>query len=80
MIKDLRGRGFILRAAKPFDGIKGFKDEVGAAKAFLQGIYDGKRLNGFIGRKIAMLFNKILEIFAAHCILLVMEKDPSGTN
>ena len=74
VIEDLEKRGFILREKSFHDGIKGFKDEISLVKPLLQQVYDGKKLNGRIGRRVKRVLDKCLAIFASHIILLVMEK------
>lgn len=73
VISDLNDIGFILKEVAPFDGIKGFKDEVSFVKNPLQRLYDyhGKNRHIYdIRQKLDMLFRP----FASHCILLVFQK------
>ena len=84
VLEDLRNKGFSLREATPFDGIKGFKHEVSIFKPFLQPLYDGKFCNGRLCRIFVSLLERIFRLFAAHCILLILEKhvhsDPTPEN
>lgn len=69
VIDNLKELGFELVERRPFDGIKGFKDEFRLFRSFLQEIYDGKRYFRF-----QKLLDRILSLFASHSILLVMKK------
>lgn len=69
VLQNLQQFGFILREAKPFGGIKGFKDELIWFKPWLQPIYDGKTY-----QRIRPHLDKFFKHFASHCILLVMQK------
>lgn len=66
--KKLRDSGFTLVQRKPFDGIKGFKDEISLFKPLLQPIYDGKY------RLFKSPINNLLKPFASHMIMLIMKK------
>lgn len=70
VLTDLKNVGFSLVAKKPFDGIKGFKDEVCFLKPFLQNIYDGKT-----HQRLRPYLDKLFRPFAAHCILMVLRKN-----
>lgn len=74
VLNDLGERGFILREKIPFDGIKGFKDEVCLLRTYFQKVYDGRKLNTRIGRRIAGLLDKAFKPVASHGVLLIMEK------
>jgi len=69
VIKDLEKLGFILKSTTPWDGIKGVKDEVSLLKGFLQPIYDGKA-----HQRIRPYLDKVFKIFAAHSVLLTLQK------
>jgi SAM-dependent methyltransferase len=75
VINDLESRGFKLVDVKPYDGVKGLKDEVLILKPFLQRIYDKKNHS-------SDLVKRILDIafrhFANHMCLFVMRK--TGIN
>lgn len=75
VINDLESRGFKLIDVKPYDGVKGLKDEVLILKPFLQYLYDKKN-------RPLNLVKKILDIvsrhFTNHICLFVMRK--IGTN
>lgn len=66
---NLESLGFQLKERIPFDGIKGFKDEVALFKPYLQQVYDGKR-----GQRWRPYLNRFFLPFASHCALLVMQK------
>jgi len=70
VLTDLKNVGFSLVAKKPFDGIKGFKDEVCFFKPFLQNIYDGKT-----HQRLRPYLDILFRPFAAHCILMVLRKN-----
>lgn len=63
--------GFRVVAEHPFDGVKGLKDEIPLLRLILQPIYDGR---SFFMRGIKFILSKICEKFAAHCVLLVLQK------
>ncbi len=69
VIKDLQAVGFRLIKKHPYDGLKGFKDEVPVFRKVLQLIYDGKTM-----KLIRPYLDRILSTFSAHCLLLVMTK------
>lgn len=72
---NLKSRGFKLIDVKPYDGIKGLKDEVLILKPFLQYLYDGNnRISGLIKRMLDIA----LRHFTNHMCLFVMQK--VGTN
>ena len=65
--------GFISKYAKPFDGLKGFKDEVLVMKPVLQKLYD---YNGrsCLAHKLRSLLSGLLAIFSAHIILVIFQR------
>ena len=65
--------GFKLIRARPFDGIKGTKDEIAIIKPLLQKLYDYKGNNRFINRFRAHI-STLLSPKASHCILLILRK------
>ena len=69
VISDLEMLGFKLKEKLTYDGIKGFKDEVSHFKPWLQEVYDGNR-----GRSLRPYLDKLFKPFAAHMVLLVMQK------
>lgn len=73
VLQDLDLFGFVLKEAKPFDGIKGFKDELTWFKPWLQPIYDGKT-----HRKLRGRLDRLFRPFASHSILLIMQKTGEG--
>ena len=70
---DFKKHCFILRYKKPYDGLKGLKDEIPIIKPFLQKLYDYKGRNRFIRFFKSFLRNR-LAIFGGHMILMVFEK------
>jgi len=76
VIKDFNNLGLKLKYAEPFEGIKGFKDEIFFLKVFikrfLQILYN-KRNSNFINL-IKGFLEKILRKFFGHSILLVFQK------
>lgn len=71
VIEDLKGYNFRLVYQQPFDGIKGFKDEVLWAKPWLQKLYDHP---SFFAKILTALLSKIFAPFASHSILLIFKK------
>jgi len=73
VIKKFRSLGFILIKSKPFDGIKGTKDEINFLKPVLQELYDYQGGNFTI-----RLFRKAISVLASsvagHSILLILKK------
>lgn len=72
VIDDLNCLGFTLKDQVPFDGIKGFKDEVSLFKKPLQRLYDYNGTNQFI-TKLKKYFDMLFKPLASHCILLVFQ-------
>ena len=70
VISDSVSRGFSLVESKPFDGIKGFKDEIVLFRQHLQRIYDGKA-----HPTLRPLVDRLLRRFAAHMMLLVLRRE-----
>jgi len=71
VVQQVAASGFRLRYRRPYDGFKGFKDEVGFLKSFLQRIYD--RQNA-INRLVGYTMSKLFAPFASHVVLLVFER------
>jgi SAM-dependent methyltransferase len=65
--------GFILKYSKPFDGLKGFKDEVLVMKPILQKLYDYNGRSSLIHRLRSLLTN-LLANFSAHMILMIFQR------
>lgn len=63
--------GFELIKEKPYEGFKGFKDESGPLKPFLQAIYNNK---SFLAQGIAYVLSWLLAPISGHAILLVLRK------
>ena len=76
VIEDFINIGFKLKYFKPFDGIKGFKDEIFFLKfyikKFLALLYNLEKPE-FI-RKSKRVIDKVLTKFSAHMMLLVFQK------
>lgn len=66
---DLQQLGFTLKETQQYDGLKGFKDEVTLFQPWLQSIYDGKT-----HRNRRRRLDRLFLPFAAHCMILVMQK------
>jgi SAM-dependent methyltransferase len=71
IVNDLNNRGFKLVEAKPYDGIKGLKDEVLVLKPFLQYLYDKKNRASNVMKR---MLDIVLRIFANHICLFVMRR------
>ncbi|ODS37375.1 hypothetical protein BEH94_07820 [Candidatus Altiarchaeales archaeon WOR_SM1_SCG] len=70
---NFKKHGFVLKYGKPFDGLKGFKDEISILKPILQKLYDYKGGNYLIHRFRSLLTN-FLAKFSAHCMLMIFQK------
>lgn len=71
IIKNFENIGFELIYTKPFDGIKGLKDEVSFIKPILQKFYDSK---SFMGKSFKFVLSNIFAPVCGHSILLVFKK------
>ena len=71
VIDDLVNIGFGLSEIKPYDGIKGLKDEVSVLQPILQYLYDNNNISARVIRKIT---NIIIRRFSNHMCLFVMQK------
>ncbi|HAV11409.1 MAG TPA: class I SAM-dependent methyltransferase [Candidatus Moranbacteria bacterium] len=69
---DFEKLGFSIVYKKPFDGIKGLKDEISQVKPILQRIYDSKNIFIMIFQG---LLSRALSPFTSHSILLVFKKN-----
>jgi len=77
VINDLKSRGFKLIDVKPYDGVKGLKDEVLILKPFLQHLYDKKnRSSNLVKKALDIIFRH----FANHICLFVMQKVETNWN
>lgn len=74
VLEDLRAYRFDLIDARPWDGLKGTKDEIRAVKPLLQSLYDYRGENAFIKRWKGAVDN-LLSSIAAHNILLILKKN-----
>lgn len=72
VIHEFEGLGFKLVCKKPFDGIKGLKDEVKFLENKLQKIYNGKSM---FSKVLSAIISKIFAPFAGHSILLIFKKN-----
>lgn len=69
--KYFQSLGFSEVYKRPYDGIKGLKDEVSVVQKALQPLYDAKSLPTRILRHVV---NKTLEPASGHMLLLVLQK------
>tara|TARA_B100000315_G_C14373184_1_gene493940 strand:- start:455 stop:784 length:330 start_codon:yes stop_codon:yes gene_type:complete len=70
VLTDLTQGGFSLEHSTTYAGLKGFKDEFGLFKLFLQPIYDAENL-GYA----KTFFNLLFKSFASHCSLMVLRNN-----
>jgi len=68
--QDLVRKGFTVIECVQYDGIKGLKDEISLLKPTLQKIYDGKSC-----QRLGVYLDKLVQSFASHCILIVLQKN-----
>jgi len=71
--KNFKKYGFVLESGKPWDGIKGLKDEVSLIKPILQCLYDYRGRISYIHYLKPVLSN-ILSHFSGHMMLLIFKK------
>lgn len=71
VIHTFQALGFDLIRKQPYEGFKGFKDESGVLKPFLQKIYNNKSLPG---RLLSYIFSMLFAPLASHTILLILRK------
>jgi ABC-type hemin transport system substrate-binding protein len=71
VIDDLKRAGFKLIDVKPYDGIKGLKDEILMLKPFLQPLYDASTLPASVLKR---MLDFTLRRFANHMSLFIMRK------
>ena len=71
VINDLKSADFKLIDVKPYDGIKGLKDEVLMLKPFLQPLYDSAAFPACLLKKV---LDFIFRRFANHMSLFIMRK------
>ncbi len=71
VINDLKRAGFKLIDIKPYDGVKGLKDEILMLKPLLQPLYDASNLPARFLRRI---LDFMLRRFANHMNLFIMRK------
>lgn len=65
--------GFILKYSNPFDGLKGFKDEVLIFKPTLQKLYDYNGGSSLVYR-LRSLLSSLLVNFSGHMILMIFQQ------
>jgi len=70
---DFEKYGFALKYRKPFEGIKGLKDEITVFKPILQRLYDNRGQLSFIYFLRSLLSN-LLSYISSHNILFVFEQ------
>lgn len=66
-------RGFQILESRPYDGIKGFKDEIHIVKPPLQRLYNYSGKN-FVINMTRQVLGKFLEPLAGHMTLLILKK------
>lgn len=71
VISNLESRGFKLVDVRPYDGIKGLKDEILMLKPMLQYLYDGKSRASNLMKRV---LDVVLRRFTNHMCLFVMRK------
>lgn len=71
IIDTFESNGFQLVSIKPFDGVKGLKDEVSVLRKPLQYLYNSDYILNKIIRKI---IGKIVERFSSHMTLFIFRK------
>lgn len=71
VIDDLKRAGFKLIDVKPYDGVKGLKDEILMLKPFLQPLYEASTLPASVLKRI---LDFTLRRFANHMSLFIMRK------
>ncbi len=77
VIDALKLAGFRLIAETGYAGLKGFKDEAGPLKPFLQRIYNSSSLGA---RMIKVVAESLLNPWCGHSALLVLRKEPSWSK
>jgi len=73
VIKEFERRGFQMMIAKPYNGIKGFKDEVQFSKPFLQYLYNYSGTSLWVNLTRYVL-QGCLSLFASHTILVILKR------
>ncbi|MCL5011101.1 MAG: class I SAM-dependent methyltransferase [Patescibacteria group bacterium] len=71
IIKELESLGFSLKMKKPFDAIKGLKDEISFGHSFWQKVYQSRN---FAARCFRLFFSLLFARITGHAILLVFQK------
>lgn len=72
VVGDFQNLGFQLVKTRPFDGMKGLKDEVALLRPILQKVYDSKNMAAKI---ISAFVSLLLSPLSPHSILLVLKKN-----
>lgn len=71
IVKELESSGFSLKMKKPFDAVKGLKDEISFGHNFWQKIY---RSRDFVVRCFRLFLSLLFARLTGHAILLVFQK------
>ncbi len=71
VIEKLEENGFELIELKPYDGIKGLKDEVKLLNKPLQYIYDN---NSIVSKSLRKIIGSVMQGFSSHMMLYVLKK------
>jgi len=69
-VRDFEANGFVLEEEKSLGGLKGFKDEVGILKPWLQKLFEYQGSNLLV-RVFRFVLDISLAIFAGHTKFLV---------
>jgi SAM-dependent methyltransferase len=72
VIADLLDLGFHLVEKKPFDGLKGFKEEFKLCRPIIQKLYDSNDI--FLVNVFKYGLSSLLALFAGHSVFLVFRK------
>jgi SAM-dependent methyltransferase len=70
---DITDMRFQLIEQRPFDAIKGLKDEISILKPMLQKLYDYSGNNTLVNMS-RLTMSKLLKGISSHCILLILRK------
>ncbi len=71
VIKTITAQGFDLIQRRPYDAVKGIKDEVGFLAPLLRWIYNGRAV---VFKAVRFLVTLLFARFAGHIIVLVFQK------
>ncbi len=71
VVERMKRLGFILEEKRPFDAVKGLKDDISCLRPVLQGLYDS---SSFTARVIKFVLSILLGWLVGHSVLLVFKK------